>query len=174
MKFENDYIRIIIEKKQLTIEQKEAFRLKWKKRTPYAVTALVLVAAITVGTVFSHYNKPTDKSVQVASNGNQQEANGVAGDVSIEEQAGFAEEELEDVKVEGTYVDQKRLATNIQDKYGSQNLYNYTYGDPIEDLGQTEAIELKLGYDVMALEGIDKWYEIYAVYQDPELTQKVE
>ena len=32
MKFENDLIKIYIEKKQLTAEQKEARKLKWKKR----------------------------------------------------------------------------------------------------------------------------------------------
>ena len=35
MKFENDYFRIIIEKKQLSQEQKEAKKIKWRKRRQF-------------------------------------------------------------------------------------------------------------------------------------------
>lgn len=136
MKFENKHLRVIIEKKKRSQEEKEAGRLKARKRLPYAATALILTAAITIGVVCAH----------------------------IWDIGGGTE---------GTYVDAARMASGIQDKYGGQGLYPYTYGDPIEDLGRDETIELQMEYDVMSLEGIGYWYEVCGVYQDPELTQRV-
>ena len=66
MKFENDYFRIIIEKKQLSQEQKEAKKIKWRKRRPAIIIALLLVVAIVSGTLYAHF-RPADAEVQQAS-----------------------------------------------------------------------------------------------------------
>ena len=56
MKFENDLIRIEIEKKKLTAQQKEARRAKWKKRRPYVIAAGALAAAILGGIGYSRFH----------------------------------------------------------------------------------------------------------------------
>ena len=66
MKFENDYFRIIIEKKQLSQEQKEAKKIKWRKRRPGIAIVLLLVVAIVSGTLYAHF-RPTDSEVQQTS-----------------------------------------------------------------------------------------------------------
>lgn len=177
MKYENDYIRVIIEKKQLTEEQKEAQKKKRKKRMPYMVTALVLVAAILAGALYFNYHGAADDGLQASvqdseksgsSDGNNSEGND--GDVISNQgdQDDIEEEDMWDF----TYVSSTRLASSIQEKYQDNSLYGYTYGEPIEDLGRNEAIEIAIEYNPDNLK-VEYWYEIYGVYQDPELTQRV-
>lgn len=177
MKFENDYIRVIIEKKQLTEEQKEAHKAKRKKRMPYAVTALVLIVAILAGAVYFNFRGAADDGMQASvqsteetgpGDGNHSDQN---DDDVINEQGEQGNADEEDMS-EFTYVSSTRLAASIQEKYQDKTPYGYTYGDPIEDLGRGESIEINIGYVPTSL-NVEYWYEIYAVYQDPELTQLV-
>lgn len=175
MKFENDYIRVIIEKKQLTEEQKESRKAKRKKRTPYMVTALVLIAAILAGTVYFHFRGAADDGLQALgqnteetgagdeNNPGENDSNVIAG------QGGQEDVEEEDMS-DFTYVASTRLASSIQEKYQDNSLYGYTYGEPIVDLGRDEPIVISIDYDPDDLH-VDYWYEIYGIYQDPELTQ---
>lgn len=110
--------------------------MKWRKRLPYAVAAVILTAAVAVGTVCVH-----------------------VWDIGA--------------RLSGAYMDTASVVADIQNKYGQKGPYSYTYGEPIEDLGRGESIELKLGYDALALEGIGYWHEVYGVYQDPELSHRV-
>ena len=177
MKFENDYIRVIIEKKQLTEEQKESRKAKRKKRMPYMVTALVLIAAILAGTVYFHFRGAADDGLQALgqnteetgagdeNNPGENDSNVIAG------QGGQEDVEEEDMS-DFTYVASTRLASSIQEKYQDNSLYGYTYGEPIVDLGRGDAIEINVGYVPTNL-NVEYWYEIYGIYQDPELTQRV-
>ena len=155
MKFENDYFRIIIEKKQLSQEQKEAKKIKWRKRRPAIAIVLLLVVAIVSGTLYAHF-RPADAEVQQAS-----------------AQSGEGGEETQEYgQVAGEYVAAAHLAAGLQDKYADKSLYNYTYGDPIENVGRDEAITFQLGYDVADLQ-LDRWDQVFALYQDPDLTEKI-
>ena len=155
MKFENDYFRIIIEKKQLSQEQKEAKKIKWRKRRPAIAIVLLLVVAIVSGTLYAHF-RPADAEVQQAS-----------------AQSGEGREVTEEYgQVAGEYVAAAHLAAGLQDKYEDKSLYNYTYGDPIENVGRDEAITFQLGYDVADLQ-LDRWDQVFALYQDPDLTEKI-
>lgn len=155
MKFENDYFRIIIEKKQLSQEQKEAKKIKWRKRRPAIAIVLLLVVAIVSGTLYAHF-RPADSEVQQAS-----------------AQSGEGREVTEEYgQVAGEYVAAAHLAAGLQDKYEDKSLYNYTYGDPIENVGRDEAITFQLGYDVADLQ-LDRWDQVFALYQDPDLTEKI-
>lgn len=157
MKFENDYIRIVIEKKHLTIEQKEARKLKWKKRRPAVGVALLLAVSVTAGGLYAHFHAGDE--VQTASVGKEA--------VLAEAEEEKTEEEYG--SVEGDYVSTARLASGLQEKYADKNLYNYTYSDPIENVGRAEPITFELGYDVAEL-GLEYWTEVFAIYEDPELT----
>ena len=64
MRFENDYIRIIIEKKELTIEKKEELGIKWKRRRPAMVIALLLVIAIIGSVIFNRVQDGKDEVQQ--------------------------------------------------------------------------------------------------------------
>lgn len=75
-------------------------------------------------------------------------------------------------EIEGEYVAVTYLAAGLQDKYADKSIYPYTYGEPIEDLGRNEAITFELGYDIADL-GISKWTEVFALYQDAELTKEI-
>lgn len=155
MKFENDYFRIIIEKKQLSQEQKEAKKIKWRKRRPAIAIVLLLVVAIVSGTLYAHF-RPADAEMQQAS-----------------AQSGEGGEETQEYgQVAGEYVAAAHLAAGLQDKYADKSLYNYTYGDPIENVGRDEAITFQLGYDVADLQ-LDRWDQVFALYQDPDLTEKI-
>ena len=155
MKFENDYFRIIIEKKQLSQEQKEAKKIKWRKRRPAIAIVLLLVVAIVSGTLYAHF-RPADAEMQQAS-----------------AQSGEGGEETQEYgQVAGEYVAAAHLAAGLQDKYEDKSLYNYTYGDPIENVGRDEAITFQLGYDVADLQ-VDRWNQVFALYQDPDLTEKI-
>lgn len=171
MKFENDYIRIIIEKKQLTAKQKEERSLKRKKRRPAMIIALLLVAAMIGGIVYSRLKVPQDELQQASAGENGKEAVLTGTGSGNEETTKKEENEAEEYgQVEGEYVATSKLASGLQEKYADKNLYQYTYGDPIEDVERDEAITFHLGYDVEDL-GIDKWTEVFAIYQDPELTE---
>lgn len=164
MKFENDYFRVIIEKKQLTEEQKKAHQARRKKKIPYVLTALVLVAAIVTGILYGHLHNAGKVEMQAA-------AEGIAeNDANITESQINIKPEEEKAETESSYVTATELAFGIQKKY--KNFYDYTYGEPIEDLGRGEAIEIALGYDPKEL-GEEYWYNIYGIFQDPDLTQRV-
>lgn len=73
MKFENDYFKVQIEKKELTTEQKEASKIRWKKRRPAVIVAALLIVAILGGVVYNSVMAPkdsaqTDAGVQTAAN----------------------------------------------------------------------------------------------------------
>lgn len=165
MKFENDYWRVIIEKKQLTPEQKEEQRIKRRKRLPVTVTALVVVTAILAGTLYNHFYVPKDDNKQelAAATNTAKETTADSTDVEVP---------AETTRVEGTYVTSARLATSIQEKYKDKGLYDYTYGEAIDSLGRGDGIELKLNFNPVDT-GKEDWTEIYAIYQDPELTKLV-
>lgn len=180
MKFENDYLKIDIERKTLSEEQKEARRLRFKKRRPVMVIALILAVAIVGGSIYTHYHvgndaqttAVTDVASTNADNGNvssnsENGNNDNGGAESID--MASAEESQEYGQVEGEYMETSKLASGLQEKYANENLYGYTYGEAIEDVERAEPITFELGYNVGDL-GIDKWTEIFAMYQDPELT----
>lgn len=163
MKFENDYLKIEIEKKKLTTEQKEAAKIRWKKRRPVVIVAALLIAAVLGGVIYNSVIVPKQDATKVNTS-MQENEDTLAVDVESES------EECE--PVEGEYVATTKLATGIREKYADNSLYGYTYGEPIEDVGRNEPITFKLGYDVDDL-GIDKWTEVYALYQDPALTYQL-
>lgn len=201
MKFENDLFKVQIEKKQLSEEQKAARKLKWKKRWPAVAVALVLVIAILGVTVYSHFYAPNSGKIQANAANTEvvSESAGVsagqtddAGEASFatEGDAGTRSEQIsadtpegavEEAKLdewddfeleEGEYVASSRLAASIQEKYAGESLYGYTYGDPIEGVERMGTMEFELGYDPFSL-GVEYWTEIYTIYEDPELTQKL-
>lgn len=178
MKFENDYFEVSIEKKVLTEEQKEAHKQKMKKRRPVIILALVLVIAIIGGSVYAHFRAgdgtQTADTVAVNEGGNAENGgadnNGglESGNETESEGEEFADTLREYGQIEGEYMETSKLASGLQEKYANENLYGYTYAEPIEDVGRAEAITFNLGYNVDDL-GVEKWTEIYAMYQDPEL-----
>ena len=174
MRFENDDIRIIIEKKQLNEEQKEIEKLRRKKRRPAVIIACLLIASIIGGIVFSH--GLTSKETQEAKaetegdetgNADKNEANSevMVADAGEDDQEEYGQ-------VDGEYVSTTKLASGIKEKYGESDIYNYTYGNPIENVGREEAITFQLGYDVEDL-GISEWTEVFALYEDPDLTKRM-
>ena len=179
MKFENDYFRIIIEKKQLSQEQKEAKKIKWRKRRPAIAIVLLLVVAIVSGTLYAHF-RPADSEVQQTSaqsgegaGENQDNSGSDNNDIGVTSETGDEREETQEYgQVAGEYVAAAHLAAGLQDKYEDKSLYNYTYGDPIENVGRDEAITFQLGYDVADLQ-LDRWDQVFALYQDPDLTEKI-
>lgn len=201
MKFENDLIKIHIEKKQLTAEQKEEGKLKRKKRWPAVTVSLILVIAIISVTVYGHFYAQDQENLQAEAvsetveqqkedageaqenidrsgasdkgEADQVEASEEETMAEAENQTELSEEEWDDFELEeGEYVASSRLAASIQEKYAGESLYGYTYGDPIEGIGRTDFIEFQLGYDVKSL-GLEYWTEVYALYEDPELTLKL-
>ena len=174
MKFENDYFKVQIEKKELTTEQKEASKIRWKKRRPAVIVAALLIVAILGGVVYNSVIAPkdsaqTDADVQTAANNDGNNSGNNTNDskdaLAVDKDNGTDEYG----QVEGEYVATTKLVSGLREKYADNNLYGYTYGEPIEDVGRDEAITIQLGYDVDDL-GIDKWTEVYALYQDPGLT----
>lgn len=184
MKFENDYFKVLIEKKELTSEQKEAAKLRWKKRRPVMIVAALLIAAILGSVIYGSVIVPKNtvgadaetagnSTADIDTGGNHSDNTGNGVDtlsVNTENDGGATTEET--AQVEGEYVATAKLATGIREKYADKNLYGYTYGEPIEEVGRDEAITFKLGYDVDDL-GIDMWTEVYALYLDPELTYRM-
>ena len=84
-----------------------------------------------------------------------------------------SEEEVSDLLANATYVTSTRLATSTQEKYKDKSLYDYTYAEPIEDLGRDEPIELHFGYDPYTIEGLENWTQICGIYQTPELVGEI-
>lgn len=175
MKFENDHIRIVVEKKRLSNEQREAAKQKWKKRRPVIFIALVLIVSIVGGTAYSRYYVPEEKQQTSADNtggnGQNNPNNGTDGEALLTgSEQGRGEEAYGEV--EGTYMSASKLAAGLQEKYAGKSLYDYTYGEPVENLGREDAIEIKLDYNVKDL-GIEYWTELFDIYQDPDLTYRV-
>lgn len=178
MKFENDYIRIEIEKKELSEEQKELYRAKRKKRRPYAITALVLVAAIITAALYGHYHVPQDENTVAVTEKEQDRADTATAGAGGESEAGEGTqaetgEETSEILANATYVTSTRLATSTQEKYKDKSLYDYTYGESIEDLGRDESIELHLDFDPYEMEEIENWRDICKIYQTPELVGEI-
>lgn len=67
-------------------------------------------------------------------------------------------------------VSNKQLATDIQEKY--QDKEKYEYEKPIRDIARDESIFVDVDFDIKA-SGYENYTDIAAVYQDPELTQRV-
>lgn len=138
MNFENDFIKINIEKKKLTKEQKNERYIR-RKKVFWKVAPLCLVAVLAVAGVFLWR---------------------------------FAKEKREYAKVGGEYITTTKLADGLRGKYAGESLYNYAYAEPILDVGRTEVITIPLGYNVYDLE-LKDWSQVFEIYQDPELTQKL-
>lgn len=180
MKFENDYIRIIIERKKLSEEQQEAEKKKWRKRRPAMLVALLLIVAIISGVIYSRFHgAEEEQQILAEAEGNasgskkpENEIGGAPPETKESDGKDGADAEEEYGQIEGEYIVTAHLASGLHDKYADQSLYNYTYGEPVENVGRDEAITFELGYDVADL-GIDKWTEVFALYQDPELTELV-
>lgn len=176
MKFENDYIRIEIEKKELTEEQKELHRAKRKKRRPYAITAVVLAAAILSGVLYGHYHTPqnqeSDTMAAVGQETDHNTDNAEAGD-KTDVAATQPEQEEDDLLADASYVTSVHLATSAKEKYKDTTLYGYTYGEAIEELGRSDAITVHIEYDPHDMEGLDNWRYFYAIFQNPDLTGEI-
>lgn len=174
MKFENDYVRIEIEKKELTEEQKKYHREKRKKRRPYDITALVLAAVMISVTLYGHYHVPQGENTLAVAEGGQDNQDGMT-DKAVEDSMPDAEsqEGYNEILENAVYVTSTRLATSTQEKYKDKNLYNYAYTDPIEDLGRDEPIELHLGFDPYEIEELENWTQICGIYQTPELAGEI-
>lgn len=130
MKFEKKRFRIIIEKKALPEEEKEAGKLIRKKILKIAVPVLSL-CMIGIGLLFCY------KKGLIAVPG-------------------------------GSYVQTSRLAQSVKEKFTENELYGYTYGEPIKGLKRDEVITIPVGFDFEDAD-IEYWNEMFAIYQDPEL-----
>lgn len=73
---------------------------------------------------------------------------------------------------EGELVQTSRLAQKAKDKFADSELYGYTYGEPITGIKRDEILTLPIEFDLEEA-GIEYWYEIFAIYQDPELEHKL-
>lgn len=67
-------------------------------------------------------------------------------------------------------VSDKQLASDIQEKY--QDREKYEYEKPIRDVARDESLFIDLNFDIKS-SGYENYTDIAAVYQDPELTQRV-
>lgn len=140
MKIENKHFLIIIEKKKVEKTPKKKNRLLIS-----AVSLLILTLGVGGGIfIFNQNKKPSDEVVDTVA--------------------------VLDEKVEGTYVTSSYLASNAKEKYKEDELYGYTYGEPVKGLKRDESIDLEMNFDTS---GIEYWNEIFAIYQDPELTQEL-
>ncbi len=132
MKFENDFIRIEIEKKELTEEQRQSHRVKWKKRRPYAVTAAVLTVVILSGVLYGHYHKSSKPDVfavaeqeDVPETGWEKEdietdiRENVNGGVQSPEQT-----KEEEILADADYVTSVHLAVSAKEKYKDITIYD--------------------------------------------------
>ena len=179
MKFENDYIRIEIEKKELTEEQKQLHRAKRKKRGPYVITAVVLAAAVLGGILYGHYHVPEGQEILTAieqkdDQGKEQAAadSGTADNVSADAETPFQTEE-EDILADAAYVTSVHLAQSTKEKYKDTTIYDYTYGEAIEELGRDEAITVHMDFDPYGMEELDNWGYFYKIYQNADLTGEI-
>ena len=179
MKFENDYVRIEIEKKELTEEQKELHRAKRKKRRPYVITAVVLAVGILSGVLYGHYHVPKEDILATTEQDNVQGKEQTAVNVEAEANANVGTEasdqaqEAEDFLADANYVTAVHLATSAKEKYKDTTIYDYTYGDAIEDLERDEAITVHMDFDPYGIEGLDNWGYFYEIYQNADLTGEI-
>ena len=183
MKFENDYIRIEVEKKQLTPEQREAHRRKRRKRRPYAITAVVLAAALTGGILYGHFQAPQGPSGSEtaaqggtdaagagdngqAAGGGTDAPDGGGGQTAGTDGQGSSQPE------DGTYVTARQLAAAAKENYKDMPLYGYGYGQAIENLERSQPITVHLGFDPYATDE-DQWSALCAIYENPDLTGEI-
>ena len=117
MKFENDWIRIVIERKQLTREQKENRRWITKDRFLKTGISFALIAALLAGVLYgSTCSMKGEEAVFVSESGDKEEPAG-PGNAGDEESV--------------VYIEQKRLAGEVKEKYENHTIYGHTYGEPI-------------------------------------------
>ena len=176
MKFENDYIRIEIEKKELTEEQKELHRAKRKKRRPYAITAVVLAVAILSGALYGHFHTAQDETGDTMADAGQetnQTVNNSTSDGDTGVEPALQEQDDFDLLADASYVTSVHLASAAKDKYKDTPLYGYSYGDAIEELGRSDAIKVHMEYDPYGIEGVDDWGYFCEIFQSPDLTGEV-
>ncbi len=64
----------------------------------------------------------------------------------------------------------QKLAQSVREKYADEEAYEYE--EAIQDIGRDQHLKLQMGFDIMDA-GFDEYTQIAAVYQDPELTQRV-
>ena len=79
-------------------------------------------------------------------------------------------EEIED-EIQAEMVSVERLASDIREKYQDNEKYDYQSG--IKDLERDEHINLELGFDIEEGERFTHYTQIAAVYQNPELTERM-
>ena len=175
MKFENDYIRIEIEKKELTEEQKELHRAKRKKRRPYAITAVVLAVAVLSGVLYGHFHTPQEQGNDTIAAADQDpiQDNGSGNAEENTDAVVPQDQEEDDLLADANYVTALHLATNAKEKYKDTTIYGYSYGDTIEELGRSEAVTVHMDYDPYGIEGVDDWGYFCEIFQSPDLTGEV-
>ncbi len=154
MKFENDYIKVEIIKKELTEEQKELHRERRRKRRPYAITAAALAVAVLAVSLYGHFHRPQSE-----------DAVAVVEDEQAETEAGLL--------ADATYVTADYLATSTQAKYQDKDAFRRSFRDSIDELERDQAIVVHMEYDPYELEGVDDWRLMYGIYQDRELTEEI-
>lgn len=169
MRFENDRIRIEIERKELTAEQKEMRRAKRKKRRPYRIAAALLAAAILGGIGYGRFHARPEADSGTAADRPEQ----TGGDGSGSGAAGIAPQEEEDTYADADYVTPLHLAASAKEKYKGVTLYGYSYGDTIEALGRDEALRLHMDFDPYETEDAESWGYFYEIFQNPDLTGEI-
>lgn len=176
MKFENDYIRIVIERKELTEEQKEQHRATSKKRRPYVITAVVLAVAVLSGALYGHYREPQEQNSDMAAAMEQKtdldNRDNSSAEADVNTDAAAVSQE-DDLLGDATYVTSVHLATNAKEKYKDTPLYGYTYGETMEELGRGDAITVHMDFDPYSMEGIDDWGYFYEIFQNSDLTGEI-
>lgn len=176
MKFENDHIRIVIEKKELTEEQKELYRAKRRKRRPYVITAMVLVVAVAGAALYGHYHTPQEEGAGKLAEAEQEQSQDTVTVDSGEKESleASAQEEQEDELLEtANYVTAIHLATSTKEKYKDTTIYDYTYGEAVEELERGEAITVQMEFDPYSFEELDNWGYFYKIFQNADLTGEV-
>lgn len=176
MKFENDYIRIEIEKKELTEEQKELHRAKRRKRCPYAVTAALLAVAVLGAALYGRYHTPQEQGKDVSAAVEQEQTGGSGGtgnNTGADAVTTAQSQEEDEPTADASYVTAVHLASSAKEKYKDNALYDYTYGDAIEELGRGDAITVQMDFDPYAIEELDNWGYFYKIYQNADLTGEI-
>lgn len=176
MKFENDHIRIVIEKKELTEEQRELYREKRRKRRPYAITAIVLAVAVAGAALYGHYHTPQEEGAGKVAETEQEQSQDTVTVGSGEKdalEASAQEKQEEELLETANYVTAVHLATSTKEKYKDTTIYDYTYGEAIEELDRGEAITVQMEYDPYSMEGLDNWGYFYKIFQNADLTGEV-
>lgn len=156
MKIENNLFRFVLEKKK-----------KGGAILPVFLSVVLLAGVFGGGMLVGKNLFPAKQDTFYAQDGVQGE--NVTGTPDESAAAPAAEEEY----VEGNYVTSTYLASRTIDKYkDSTSPYGYTYGPAITELGRSDSIEVKVGFDVASL-GIEYWTEVMQLFEDPELTHSI-